>query len=295
MIIYPQDLTMERYHSSINPPHEVWLSKTSIKNYIEKGAAWWRKAYVDKSIEIPTPGGAAEGKALDCYLTEGPQVFAKRYKPLPEDAPRKPDKKQRNAKKPKQETIDAVKWWDDWHAENPDWQELSDKDREILHDAVAAVMRHPVWQEIEQCDAQLTCRRWSAGLGVGLQSRPDWLSADRSRLLDLKKCRDLDMFGRQAINLGYELQAAIAGWCLAGDGVGLESARLVAVEWEYGARCRVYNIPHSVLESGHRIMREKAAEIADRIKRNDWQDHGTETRDLEIPEWMMRKILEANE
>jgi hypothetical protein len=298
MIIYPQDLDIEKYHSAINPPGEVWLSKTSIKNYIEKGPGWFKKAYIDKSIEIPTPGGAAEGKALDCYLTEGADVFAKRYKPLPSTAPKKPDKKQRNAKKPSQETIDAIKWWDDWHAENPEWIELSDRDRAILHDAVAAVVRHPIWQEIEQCDAQLTCRRWSAGLGIGLQSRPDWLSADRSRLLDLKKTRDLDRFNNQAIDLDYHLQASIAGWCLAGDTFSLESATLVAVEWDYGARVQTFPIPHEALELGSEVMRKGAACIAKRLKTGDWMPTTEPEKPLEISPWKLdyirRKIEEMS-
>ena len=113
-------------------------------------------------------------------------------------------------------------------------------------------------------------------------------------MFDLKKVRDLDRFGAQAIDLGYHLQAAVGGWCLAGDGFALEHAYLVAVEWERGARCRIYEIPHEALAFADRQMRDVAAEISDRVKRSDWADHPDGViKPLPIPGWMMARMEAA--
>ncbi len=289
-IIPASELPIEQYHRSA----PAWLSKTSIRDFQSYGPAWWRMAYLDRSIPRPKPGGVEQGLALDCLLTEGADALARRFPVLPEDAPPKPSSRQRNAKKPSPDTVAAVQWWDAWEAAHPGATILSADDHAILADAAAAVLAHPRWPEIEDCEAQMTVRRSSPALGLGLQSRPDWLAKERRSSFDLKKCRDLDLFPKQAIDLGYHTQAAVGGWCLAGDGFALEHAYLVAVEWEHGARCRVWEIPHEALAYADRMMRETAAEIADRLQRQDWTDHPAgEIAALPIPGWMLAKMEAA--
>lgn len=270
MILTAPELPIDRYHASA----PAWLSKTSLRDYISHGPAWWKMAYLDGSIPRPTPGGAIQGLALDCLLTEGAESFAARFavKPAGIDGRTKAGK--------------------EWAEANSGREILNADDAAILSDAADAVRRCCAWPQIERAAAQLTARRESPALGLGLQSRPDWLRIDGGSavLWDLKKTCDLDKFGKQAVDLGYHLQAAIAGWCLAGDGIGLERAYLVAVEWERGARCRVYEIPHAALEAGDRLMREVAADIAARIKSGDWTDRQAGPEPLPIPDWLMRQM-----
>lgn len=270
MIFTSTELPIEQYHASA----PAWLSKTSLRDYISHGPAWWKLAYLDRTMERPSPGGALQGLALDCLLTEGMESFAARFavKPAGHDGRTKAGR--------------------EWAEANAGRLLLTAEDAEILADAAEAVRSCCAWDRIAKCAAQVSVRRESPALGLGLQSRPDWLHIDGGSavLFDLKKTRDIDLFGKQAIELGYHLQAAIAGWCLAGDGIGLEHAYLVAVEWERGARCRVYEIPHAALEAGDRLMRETAAEIAARIKSGDWTDRQAGPEPLPIPDWLMRQM-----
>ncbi len=267
------DLPLSLYHSAV----PQWLSKTSLRDYDRHGPAWWKLAYLDRAIRRETPDGADQGTALDLLLTQGHEAFVAGV-----------------AEKPADMSF-STKEGKAWRAAQAGKIILSAADMAIMHDAVAAVRACSAWPAIQQAHAQQTIRRQAQALGLGLQSRPDWLRVDGSRaiLWDLKKTRSLDSFGRQAIDLGYHLQAAVAGWCLAGDGIALEHAYLVAVEWERGARCRVYEIPHEALADGDRRMRAIAAEIADRIKRGDWIDRQDGVQPLPIPEWVMRKMEAA--
>jgi hypothetical protein len=268
-LIPASDLPIEQYHLCA----PSWLSKTSIRDFSDFGPAWWHRTYILRDIPRRKPGGVEQGLALDAYLTEGPDAYASRFAVRPPGI----DGRTKEGKA--------------WLASVDGKVVLSAEDEAILMDAVAAVRSHPLWPEIEACAAQVTVRRESSTLGIGLQSRPDWLNALRGVLFDLKKTRDLASFGRQSIDLGYHLQAAVAGWCLAGDGIGLEHAYLVAVEWERGARCRVYEIPHEALDAGDRLMRSTASEIARRIQDDDWTDHPPTTAEpLPIPEWMRRNM-----
>lgn len=282
------DLPISDYHNAIHPGKEVWLSKSTLREFSEMGPAYWKLANIDKTITKERPGGALQGLALDCYLTEGIDTFSKRFFVVPEDAPNKPTKKQRNAKKPAPETLLAIAYWDQFEG----MEVLSADDYAIMLDAADAVRRCEHWPEIERARAQVTIRRQSPALGLGLQSRPDWLSNDRPVVFDLKKTANLDTFGKQAIDLGYHLQAAIAYWCLHDDGVEMERAFLIAAEWERGARCRCYEIPRDVIEYAYKKMERLASEIADRLARNDWTDKQESTEQLPVPEWYRRKMNE---
>lgn len=288
MIIPPAEMPIGKYHKSA----PRWWSKSTLRLYQSMGAPWMG-LYLQDLVEAPQPDGTEQGSALDCLLTEGLGTFLTRYPRRPPGAPKRPTKAQLTAKKPSQESIDAIAYWKAWDAANPGAIILSDEDHAILQEAAAAVRRLPCWKEIEESQAQATVRRDAPQLGIGLQSRPDWIHTGRGRLRDLKKTRDLDMFGRQAIDLGYHLQAAVASWCLAGDSIGVEQASLVAVEWQRGARAREYIIPHEALVDGDRQMRDLARDVADRLARNDWTDQQTSPELLPIPEYMLRRMSEA--
>lgn len=267
-MIHPELLSIEYYHNSV----PVYLSKTSIKDFLEHGPKWWRLAYIDKSLKKTRPDGALQGLALDCYLTEGPAQFAQKF-----------------AVKPDGMSF-ATKEGKAWRDAHDCADIISSDDNDILADAVEAVRNSCVWEDVSKALSQHSIRRHSDSLGLGLQSRPDWIHPSGNVLWDLKKTRDLDRFGAQAFDLGYFLQAAIAGWCLSGEGKQLEHAYLVAVEWERGARCRVYEIPHEMLEHGDMIMRKGALEISRRIKENDWSDDEKNILTLDVPAWVKRKV-----
>jgi hypothetical protein len=267
-ILPPTAMPIGAYHGSA----PEWLSKTSIRDFLGHGPAWWHKAYIAKTVKKPTPDGVEQGLALDCLLTEGSDTFAKRYVVKPEGH----DGRSKEGKA--------------WLADLGDRTAISAKDHAILMDAADAVRRCVCWPDIERAQAQLTIRRSVAGLAGGLQARPDWFDLQRGLFFDLKKTRDLGRFGAQAIDLGYHLQAAVARWCLQGEGIQMESAILIAVEWEPGARCIPFEIPEWAIDEGEKEMREGAGRIIGHLQAHSWANPTEQPRPLEIPEWRRRKM-----
>ncbi|MBU6247114.1 MAG: PD-(D/E)XK nuclease-like domain-containing protein [Xanthomonadaceae bacterium] len=267
MIVPASDLPIEQYHASA----PAWLSKTTLRYFADNGAPWF-KLFLDGQVKPSTPGGVEQGAALDCLLTENGADFDARFaiKPKGHDGRTKEGKA--------------------WVEANSGKKLLTENDMAILADAAAAVRACSAWPRITKSMAQATVRRQAPALGLGLQSRPDWLLPSEGCVFDLKKTSELRRFGAQSIDLGYHLQAAVAGWCLAGDGVALEHAYLVAVEWERGARCRIYEIPHEVLEHADTQMREIAAEIGERLASGNWTDHQEQVEPLPVPGWMLRQM-----
>lgn len=270
MILTPDQLPISEYHGAQGAPR--WLSKTSIRDFMERGPKWWRRAYIDRRLIRKRPDGAIQGLALDCYLTEGQESFARTFAIKPEGM--------------KLSTREGK----EWAQEHEGKEILSWEDGLILMDAVDAVRTCCVWSDMEKALPQRTIRRDSPSLGLGLQARPDFIREDYTVEWDLKKCFDLDRFPGQAFDLAYHTQAAICGWCLAGYGIPLEHAYLVAVEWERCARCRVLEIPQEMLVHGDHQMRLAAAEIAACIQTNDWTDTQDKPQMLEVPAWAQRKI-----
>lgn len=289
MILSPTALPIESYHRSA----PEWLSKTSIMDFRRMGPAWWKLAHLDRAIERPSPGGVLQGNMLDCYLTEGEAVYRDRYMVAPIGAPKKPDSRQMNAKKPSPETLDAIAYWAPFAGKVI----VTQADEAIMRDAVAAVLDLPDWPRISAGKLQHSIRRHSSELGLGLQSRPDILELDLSQRVatswDLKKTADLDRFPHQALDLGYHLQASIAQWCLAGEGFTPDKAFLIAVEWERGARAKVYEIPTEALEEGFRWCGETVKEISQRLASGDWNYRQAAPEPLPIPTWRARQMAEV--
>jgi hypothetical protein len=265
-ILAPEALSIEEYHRAA----PAWFSKTTLRMFAEMGAPWFR-LWLDKEVAAPVPKGVKQGIALDTLLTEGLAAFNERVVFSPPDYDGR-----KTARK-------------EWAANNASKIILPDEDRIVLADAADAVRRCSAWPAIKKSLAQHSIRRHDAGLGFGLQSRPDWYFPSENVVFDLKKTADLSGFGAQAINLGYHLQAAVARWCLGCDDL---RAFLVAVEWERGARCRVYEIPPDVLAHADREMRKIALEISRRMKENNWTDHQPEAEMLPVPEWMQRRMAQ---
>lgn len=67
------------------------------------------RAYLEKTFE-PTDA-MNEGSLLDCLLFE-PHLLDERFYVIPDDAPRRPSSVQRNAKKPSDETLKSIAFWD---------------------------------------------------------------------------------------------------------------------------------------------------------------------------------------
>ena len=264
MILTPQQMPISEYHGAQGIPR--WWSKSSLRKYAEMGPKW-TGLKLSGLVEDKRPDGAIQGIAIDTYLTESPAAFAAQF-----------------AIKPDGMSL-ATKEGKAWKADNEGKEILSHEDGLILLDAVAAVRECCHWQQIEKSLAQHTIRRDQPALGIGLQARPDWVSPDSGMLWDLKKTRDLDQFGKQALQLGYHLQASLASWALSGDGIQIEHAYLVAVEWARGARCRVLEIPQEYLIAGHQEMVRLAQEVSRRIKENDWSDNQLEPEMLQAPHW----------
>lgn len=98
------------------------------------------------------------GNLFDCMVLT-PKHFHKVYAVLPPDAPGKPTKKQRGAKKQSPETIESIKWWDGFLKENEGREIISESDLFKVNQAARRFLSYPGNRSfIEGCFKQVWIR-----------------------------------------------------------------------------------------------------------------------------------------
>ena len=190
------------------------ISKTKIDVY-RNSPRLFQKRFITR--ELP-PDEKSEalivGSAVDTLALEGPVEFNARFICVPEDAPKKPTKKQREAKKPSPATLDAIAFWDRFGAEAAGKDVLTDKQAALAYRCADALHGNKTFARFMQFGAsQVTFR--IPGHRYALQCRPDrWveegcdLTEGRPAIIDVKTilelpCDDPDFLPRHIANFGY--------------------------------------------------------------------------------------------
>lgn len=170
---------------------------------------------------------------------------------VPEDAPKKPTDKQRNAKKPKPETLEAIAWWDNFNEQakgktivDADEQESARK----MGAALIAELKHCGVKTIAQ-ELALTCTYD----GLKLKGQLDIISED-GWIYDLKtfeKRLSTYTVRSSVYKWGYQYQAAY--YCLLFKqvfGIRAKGFRMVCVEKGSPNATRIYQIGGELLAEG---------------------------------------------
>jgi len=142
-----------------------------------------------------------------------PNEFDSRTIILPADAPKKPTKAQRAAKKPKPETLRQIEWWDEFTEKAKGRDIITEEKRDQIEQMRDAVFNHHKARELITCPGhnEATIETWNDEMQVMQKARYDKLpGAGASFLVDLKcTCRELNDFAilSEVRTRGYHLQA----------------------------------------------------------------------------------------
>ncbi len=128
--------TDEEYHAT------PAVSKSKLDDFLYLPAYYYGR-HVAKTIPREESEAFDIGKGVHAYTLEGAEAYACRFVTLPEDAPNRPTKKQINAKKPSEETKQAIAWWSDFNEMNAGRTLLSATDDAVVRGCSAAVLANP--------------------------------------------------------------------------------------------------------------------------------------------------------
>jgi PDDEXK-like domain of unknown function (DUF3799) len=281
------------------------LSATVLKKWLVLGAipskfAYWLK---ERWQEVPSEA-LLIGGALDCSLLE-PKDFHLRYAVIPENAPRRPDSRKRNAKNPSEDTIAAIAWWDKFNAEAQGKRILSVAQHEICLRMRDAIQAAPSIEGVfDHCQKVVIVGEL---FGFPAKAEIDLWNPSIAHIFDLKSTADVlpDGFAYAAsVKFGYVEQAVfyleLARAC---GHLTKEAFTFIAVENAAPWTVRPYpftpfeDSDHWALYDATRTCLRLAAErLARRLEANDFRDDQDWTP-LKFPEYVIRqaklKSLEA--
>lgn len=207
------DTTPERYNVEDQPRGSVGFTvRSHVLGEILRNAKRWHRGY-----ESPQSKSLRYGAIFDCLLLT-PFQWHHRYAVVPADAPKKPTKAQRNAKKPTPATMEAIAWWDRFLEDHPGEIVTADENAHV-HAAIGRLREDPMISELIESSAKqvMIVGEWhdSSGVTVPLKAMIDVVpSKDHpvfsNSLWDTKTTQNASphSFSRDAMRFNYALQGA---------------------------------------------------------------------------------------
>lgn len=212
---------------------------------------------------------------------------------IPDDAPKKPTEIQRNAKKPSDETIASIKWWDDFNANKKGRATISAEDEAMVrsmtemvraNEEVNALLTHPS----AKAEVSIVSVEKVKGLDIVCKGRCDLITMDGTVMVDLKTCEDAspEAFGKSFMKMGYWMQAAHYLKIAQNSGMKVEKFIFVAVEKQKPHSTALYTLDASSLEKAFAIRQRLMENLSDCIARNDFPAYQKGVQALSLPSWI---------
>ena len=151
------------------------------------------------------------GTLIHTALLE-PDTLEARTIVAPADAPKRPDSRQLNAKKPSDETLKAIAFWEEFNANAIGREVITAKELQYLRNVQERIARDPIAGPLLAAKGNTESSLfWDDPItGVQMRCRPDFWRED-GIIVDVKKTADCSSygFGRSCLEFGYDRQAAI--------------------------------------------------------------------------------------
>lgn len=239
--------------------------------------------------------GQLEGNLAHCAILE-PHEFDKRYATVPDEAPRRPTSAQRDAKKPSEETIRAIEWWDEFNASTGGRIIISHDQYNTAKRQADSVHRlDPVRHAVNGIFASEVSAFWvDEATGVRCRCRPDGVQKVDDAgviLLDVKTYADAsaDGFALQVARKLYDMQDAFYT-----DGFGAASGMevygfvFIVVEDQYPFASNALMLEPESQQIGRNEYRRRLDQYAECLRSNIWPSYSTEVQPIQLPRWRTR-------
>lgn len=245
------------------------------------------RAWVDDRSEQDETPALAFGKALHCRILE-PDAFAARYIAARKHPFRRLTDAQLNAKKPSDETLQAIAYWNAWRIESEGRIELDADDAALIESMHAAVMAHPIASHLFAGGMREVTAVWTdPATGLLCKSRMDYWRPDINVIADLKSTEDASpsAFARSVANYRYAVQDA--HYC---DGIEVLTGQrpaflFVAVEKSAPHGVCVYQLDPESAQRGATLRRRDMDALAECIRTDQWPVYPTGVNTLSLPAW----------
>ena len=259
-----------------------YVSKSHLDEINRSPFHYWDR-YINPNRVIPEPTKQMMlGSAFHTLVLE-PELFEKEYIVESANAPKRPTETQRNAKKPSNQTLSAIAFWDSFDDKAKGKTFISLDDLERLTIMKQRVLQHPAASTILNMSG--VCEQsyqWQdSQTGEICKSRPDFHTNDGTLIVDLKTTSDASELGFQKSvhNFRYHVQA---GFYLRSIKEA-EQFGFIAVERKPPYLVAVYNASPEMIAAGNRVADKNLATLAQCRKSGKWTGYSEEITTLDLP------------
>ena len=259
-----------------------YVSKSHL-DLVDKSAFHYWDRYINPDRVIPEPTKQMIiGSAFHSLVLE-PDVFETEFIVEAVDAPKRPTATQRNAKKPSNQTLDAIAFWESFDNKAKGKTILSLEDIERLTIMKQRIVEHPAASTILNLSgvAEQSYQWKDEKTGELCKSRPDFHTDDGTLIVDLKTTSDASELGFQKSvhNFRYHVQA---GFYLR----SIKEAQqfvFIAVETKPPYLVAVYNASTDMINAGNRVADKNLETLANCRKSGKWLGYSEEITTLDLP------------
>lgn len=237
------------------------------------------------------------GSAVHSAILE-PDLFPAEYVAMPEDAPSRPTARQVRAKKPSQETLDAVAWWRDFESANKGKELLTADQWSACIAMRDAVHAHPIARSVLTGGmAEQSVHALDRATGLHIKCRMDYLRDGAGLIGDLKTTDDAssEAFGRHAADYRYHVQCGYYRRVMReAFGEAPKYWAFVAVEKEPPYAIGVYYVDDATADLGARMAERDLLRLAEALQADQWPDYTpAQVAPLQLPGWYVRRAEEG--
>jgi hypothetical protein len=188
-----------------------------------------------------------------------------------------------------EEGIRRGKAWDAFKDQNSTKTILKPEEYQLCLDMAAAVKAHPVAADYFAAGVPESTIRWTdEQTGIECKGRPDWLSASRDALVDLKTTADVDAhaFAGVCARMAYHCQLAFYA-----EGLKRSTGRaypvvIVAVEQKPPHDVAVFEVDEDALYAGWEECQALLTKLSTCRRENHWPGRYQDRQTLRLPAWI---------
>lgn len=274
------------------------LSSTVIKKWLRhETTPSVFKAWLDGRWDEEPTEALLIGRALDCARLDGD--FAAQYATVPPNAPRRPSKAQREAKKPAPETLAAIGWWNNFNEASAGKVILKQEQLECVLGMNKALGEKPGLEEVFGYCTKVALVGEIGGWAA--KGEIDLWDGRSTHIWDIKTAEDVsEQAFKYAINkFGYLTQAV---WYLAlARSLDIDKSvfNWIAVGKEPPYPVRTYsfdigdNVKHlAILNAELKRIKAGIATLTRALTEQDFRDD-SDWHVIEFDEWQVAKAFES--
>lgn len=290
-----EKMSNEEYHSRPE------FSSSQLKDML-RSSAHFHSHNIIKEHERETKKHLDFGTLAHTLFLE-PEQFHKEFAVIPADAPKPPTDVMRNAKKPSEDSIIRVQWWDNFAAEHGDKITITAEQLAGAKRIVANLQKLSSYADMQNNYGMAEASIFFTDpiYGLELRIRPDWHIAPckafpNGLILDLKTTTDArhHAFSKKCSDFGYDLSAVMyrEGFQQYYQTEDKPPFILLVAESSIPHNVKQYKAADLFLSVGETRYNKSKELLAESLLINEWDGYSLEMEDLFLPSYMTKQALE---